>query len=179
MNTSQTKTVLPPLAFILVVVVSPWVLIGATIPFSAQDFPLIDGWAYFRGVCSFIHYHEPDYQYWASPVQLGQWMWAMPFLAVLGESHVAAKVSTLVLSWLGLWAFYVLMRRQAGVSPPLAAFATACLAWNPYFFMLSGTFMTDVPALSFSLIALALYTHALDSGRLLPLAAAVVAASAA
>jgi len=35
--------------------------------------------------------------------------------------------------------------------PPLAAFATACLGWNPYFFLLSGTFMTDVPALALGL----------------------------
>src|SRR4051794_36582467 len=103
MNISRIKAVLLPLAFILVVVVSPWVLIGVAIPYQAQDFPVIDDWAYFRGACSFFHNYEPDYQYWASPVQLGQWLWAMPFLAVLGESLAAAKVSTLVLSWLGLW----------------------------------------------------------------------------
>ncbi|HEY7426861.1 MAG TPA: glycosyltransferase family 39 protein, partial [Gemmataceae bacterium] len=179
MNVSRTKALLLPLAFVLTVAVSPWILIGTSIPYRAQDFPLIDDWAFTRGAYTFFHDHQLDYQHWASMPLLGQWLWSMPFLAVLGDSHLTMKVSTMVLSWLGLWAFYALLRRQAGVTPPLAAFATACLAWNPYFFLLSGTFMTDVPALSFSLLALALYAHAFESGRLLSLAAAVLVALAA
>ena len=179
MSISRTKTILRSLAFFLVVAVSPWVVIDTAIPFSAQDFPLIDDWAFTHGAYAFFHNHELDYQNWGSLPLLGQWLWSLPFLAVLGDSHLTTRVSTIVLSWLGLWAFYALLRRQTGVSPSRAAFATACLAWNPYFFVLSGTFMTDVPALSFALIALALYAHALDSGRLLSLAAAFLAASAA
>ena len=98
-------------------------------------------------------------RHWASLPLLGQWLWSVPFLAALGESHLALRVSTVVLSWLGLWAFYDLMRRQEGASPGVAAFAAACLAWNPYFFLLSGTFMTDVPALAFALVALAGYAR--------------------
>src|SRR4051794_6926577 len=115
MNLARTKAVLLPLAFVLTVVVSPWVVIGTAIPFHEQNFPLIDDWAFTRGAYSFFHNHELDYQYWASVPLLGQWLWSVPFLAVLGDSFQAARASTIVLSWLGLWAFYALLRRQAGV----------------------------------------------------------------
>ena len=38
--------------------------------------------------------------------------------------------------------------------------ATAALAFNPLFFLLQGTFLTDVPALSLALVSLALYGRA-------------------
>src|SRR5689334_21989508 len=105
MNISRTKAVLLPLAFFLGVAVSPWVLIGTAIPYHEQDFPLLDDFAYTRGACSFFHDHELDYQHWASMPLLGQWLWSAPFLAVLGDSYLATRASTIVLSWLGLWAF--------------------------------------------------------------------------
>jgi 4-amino-4-deoxy-L-arabinose transferase-like glycosyltransferase len=57
---------------------------------------------------------------------------------------------------------------------------TVCLAFSPIFFVMQGTFMSDVPALSFALIALALYRRALD-GRslLLSIGAAAIAVLAA
>ena len=51
------------------------------------------------------------------------------------------------------------------------------MALNPIFFVMSGTFMSDVPALSLSLIALAVYTRALRNGRLVDLAAGMVFAT--
>ena len=41
--------------------------------------------------------------------QLGQWLWACPFVWLFGPSHVTLRLSTLVLSWLGLAAFYDLL----------------------------------------------------------------------
>jgi hypothetical protein len=80
---------------------------------------------------------------------------------------------------LALCAFFDLLRRDKKTSVAIALFAAACLAWNPYYLLLSGTFMSDVPSLAFALIALALYARALDSGRLSWLAAATVVALAA
>jgi hypothetical protein len=95
--------------------------------------------------------------------QLGQWLWACPFLAVLGENFFSLRASTIVLSWLGLWACYDLLK-QEGLKPTRAAFLSACLAFNPLFFVLEGTYMTDVPALSFALLALAFYGRGLLRG---------------
>jgi hypothetical protein len=157
---------------IVAFVAIPWVVLAATIPWNEQDFPLIDDWAYSRGAYSFCRGEGIDYQSWSAVPALGLWSWSKPFLMVFGESHNTLRLSTIVLSWLGLWGFYDLIRRRANASPPVAAFATACLGWNPFFFMLSGTYMTDVPSLAFGLITLAVYGRALESGRLLTLAAA-------
>ena len=124
-----------------------------------QDFPLNDDWAFARGAFGLAHGEGIHYSRWSSMPQLGQWLCARPFIEIFGESHAALRLSTIVLSLLGVLAFFDLLR-QAGLAPPRAAFVSACLALNPLFFELSGTFLTDVPALAFSLVALALYGRA-------------------
>lgn len=158
--------------FVVAFATVPWALLAAAIPWSETDFPLIDDWAYSRGAYAFFRGEGIDYQNWSAVPVLGQWAWSVPFLMVLGESHRALRLATIVLSWLGLWGFYDLMRRRSNASTLVAAFATACLGWNPYFFLLSGTFMSDVPSLSLGLIALAMYWRAIESGQVRTLAAA-------
>jgi hypothetical protein len=160
-------------AFLLVLLASAmaWALLFATVP--AQDFPLDDDWVYARGATHFAAFQGPDYVHWASPPQLGQWIWACPFVWIGGPNHVSLRVSAILLSWLGLWAFFDLLREQ-GASPANAGWTTAALAFNPLFFLLQGTFMTDVPALSFSLCALALYGRAVRKRRLLLLVLAAL-----
>jgi hypothetical protein len=145
-----------------------WAVLFGSVPYDRQNFPLNDDWAFARGAFLFAKGEGIHYGGWASMPQLGQWLWACPFVWLLGESHTALRLATVVLSWLGLWAFYDLLR-QRGVSPGRAALATGVLAFNPLFFLLQGTYMTDVPALSLALAALALYGRALeraDGGRL-------------
>lgn len=159
---------LPPLAFPLLASLLAWVVLFASVPFARQDFPLNDDWAFARGAFLFARGEGVHYGGWASMPQLGQWLWACPFVWLLGESHTALRLATVLLSWLGLWAFFDLLR-QRGVGEGRAALATGVLAFNPLFFLLQGTFMTDVPALSLALAALALYGRALeraDAGRL-------------
>src|SRR5262249_50677845 len=78
------------------------------------------------------------------------------------------------LSFLGLAAFHQLMQ-QEGIPRGRSALATLALAWSPYFMMLSGSFMTDVPGLCSSLIALSFYAHALSTGTTLSCIGAVLA----
>ncbi len=163
--------VLVPLAVSLLA----WMILFIALPPAAQDFPLNDDWAFGRGVFEWVKGHGIHYFTWASMPELGQWLWAWPFVRLLGDTFFALRVSTIVLSWLGLWAFYDLLRQQ-GHSPAAAALAATVLAVDPLFFLLQGTFMTDVPALSFSLCALALYGRGLRPGRTVYLSAACVAA---
>jgi hypothetical protein len=95
---------------------------------------------------------------------LGQWLWSIVFIKIFGQSIFVLRLSTLVLSFLGLAAFHQLLRQEL-VSRGRSALATIALAWSPYFMMLSGSFMSDVPGLCSSLIALAFYAHALSTGR--------------
>jgi 4-amino-4-deoxy-L-arabinose transferase-like glycosyltransferase len=161
-----------PLPLVLLGSALLWSVLFSSIGVEGQDFPLNDDWAFGRGALSLARGDGIHYFDWAAMPQLGQWLWACPFVWALGPSCVALRISTIVLSWLGLWAFYDLLRQQ-GRPPAAAALAAAALALNPLFVVLQGTFMTDVPALSFSLIALALYRRAIRSGRPATLAAAV------
>jgi hypothetical protein len=154
-----------------------WAVLFAALPPSCQDFPLNDDWAYSKGAFAFatgegIHYYRQG-----SMPLLGQWLWAYPFVKLLGESHAALRLSTILLGCLGLAAFYDLLRRDASLAPPQAAFGAATLAVNPLYFLLCGTFMSDVPAFALSLMALALYGRALTGGGLTWLAAAAVVAT--
>src|SRR5437764_291368 len=152
-----------------------WAVIVLTVPFEQQDIPLNDDWAYARGAIRFAQGDGIHYGKWAAMPLLGQWLWAMPFVRALGGNHVVLRTSVILLSWLGLWGLFDL-QRQGGIRRSRAALATMVLAFCPLFFLLQGTFMSDVPALSFSLLALALYGRAIASGRLAILGAAFVVA---
>jgi hypothetical protein len=149
-----------PIPFVLAVYACAWILIWIAVPPSKQQFPLDDDWAFARGAFRFAGGEGIHYQSWASIPLLGQWIWATPWLLLWPNSHAALRLSTIVLSGFGLIAFYDLLR-QAKSAPAMAGFLTACLAFNPLFFLLSGTFLSDVPSLSFSLVALAGYGRAL------------------
>jgi hypothetical protein len=151
---------LPPIAWVLFASGLAWVVLFSCFSAAQQDFPLNDDWAFGRGAMEFAAGEGIHYGNWASMPQLGQWLWACPFLWVLGRSFLALRVSTILLSWLGLWAFDDLLRQSGWRAVP-AALATSTLAFGPLFFLLQGTFMTDVPALSLALAALALYVRAL------------------
>jgi hypothetical protein len=153
-----------PLAVPLLFSALAWGLLFVYLPPKSQDFPLNDDWAFGRGALLFASGKGIHYGSWAAMPQLGQWLWACPFIWVLGPTFFALRVSTILLSWLGLWAFYDLMR-QEGLPAGRAALAVGVLAFHPLFFLLQGTFMTDVPALSLSLAALALYVRAVRQER--------------
>jgi hypothetical protein len=166
---------IPPVIYPLLGSVLAWAVLCIALPPDHQNFPLNDDWAFARGAWDFAAGKGIHYGGWASMPQLGQWLWAAPFLWVLGQSHFALRMATVVLSWMGLWAFHDLLRQQ-GMSPWRAAFTTGALAACPLFVLLQGTFMTDVPALSLALAALALYGRALHSRRLVVLAGACAVA---
>jgi hypothetical protein len=152
-----------------------WGVLFAAVPPGAQDFPLSDDWAFARGAFLFARGEGVHYSGWASMPQLGQWLWSLPFVGALGESFVALRLSVLALSWVGLAAFYDLLRGR-GSSPARAAFCAAALALDPLFVLSQGTYMTDVPALSFALAALAGYDRAVRGADRRWLAAGAAAA---
>src|SRR6516225_4131123 len=102
---SSVTAALPPAALPLLASAAAWVVLFTAVPFNRQDFPLNDDWAFGRGALLFAHGEGVHYGGWASMPQLGQWLWACPFVWLLGSSHVALRISTIALSWLGLWGF--------------------------------------------------------------------------
>lgn len=152
-----------------------WAVIFAAVPYSEQDFPLADDWAYARGAIAFAHGQGLHYFSWSPMPQLAQWLWAAPFLWLSGNSLAALRLAMILVSWPGLWAFYELLRQEE-FSEAKAALGAATLALHPLFFLIQGSFMTDVPSLSLCLVALAFYGRAFRGGRAGWLAAAAGAA---
>jgi hypothetical protein len=153
-----------------------WAVLFAVIPPKCQEFPLADDWAFGRGAIDFAHYRGIHYLNWASMPLLGQWMWAAPFVWAFGDALFGLRVSTILLSWAGVSAFYDLLEDECRRWPAVRCFIAATLAFHPLFFLLEGTFMTDVPALALALVSLALYRRAFQSGRVLVLGLATTAA---
>jgi 4-amino-4-deoxy-L-arabinose transferase-like glycosyltransferase len=164
-----------PLLAVLAAVVGSWGLLFAIFPPAMQDFPLIDDWSFAHLAFRFARGEAIRYDGWPSMPLIGQFVWAAPFVRVFGETNVAVRLSTLVLTLLALIALFDLYQSDPGVSRRTAAFATALVAFNPWFFLMSGTFMSDVPALAFSLIGLAVARRAARSrGAMLLLAGTAV-----
>ncbi len=163
-SSERTSPRVSPLLVALAASACLWVVLFAVIPAGRQDFPLTDDWAYARSTFAFARGEGVRYFGWASMPQLGQWLWALPFVWLLGESHVALRLSVILLSWLGAAALFDLLR-QAGLSDRRAGFAAALLLLNPVFVLVSGTYLTDAPALAFSLIALACLVRGIRGER--------------
>jgi hypothetical protein len=170
----DARTVVESLLLALLVI-TPWLILFTAIPPANQEFCMCDEWAYARGAFAVLQGEGPHYYGLASMPLLGQWLWGIGFIKIFGQTRFVLRLSTLVLSFLGLAAFHQLLRQEM-VPRGRAALATISLAWSPYFMMLSGSFMSDVPGLCSSLIALAFYAHALSSGRTMSWVWAMLAA---
>ena len=160
----------------LVALAAAWIILFLAIPPSRQNFPLIDDWSFTRLAFRYARGDGFQYDGWPSMPVIGQCIWAAPFIWVFGESFFLMRITTLILMGLAMVALFDLSRSEPGVSARSAAFGTAAMAFNPFFFAMSGTFMTDVPTLSFSLIALALARRGAASVRAVPIVAGGLAA---
>ncbi len=151
--------------FIILSFYLPWGLLFLLFPPWAQNFPLNDSWAYTKGLFHLLEGQGLTH-FGPSVPLVGQWLYQAPFVLLFGPSHFVLRVSTLLLSFLGSVAFFFILTRQMKISRGIALLATATLSLSPLTFLLSGTAMTDIPTLSFSLISLALFVQAQENYRL-------------
>ncbi len=159
-----------PLVLAVLTLAGFWTALLLIFPPSQQDFPLNDDCLYSRTAVGFAHGQGLNYYQQSSLPMLGLLLYATPFLWVGvdwlgGGLHVVLRLATLLLGVLGLVGFYDLLR-QSRFSARQAGLATACLGLNPLYFLMSGVFQTDIPTLTFSLLALACYQRGLGRKRL-------------
>ena len=120
-----------------------WVA-GILIVNPMGNFPLNDDWAMGQTVKRLVEgqgYHPIG---WTEMSLITHVLWGALFCLPHGFSFNALRCSTLVFSLAGVFAMYALIRHLR----PSRTFAFICavtLAFNPIFFALSNTFMTDVP----------------------------------
>jgi 4-amino-4-deoxy-L-arabinose transferase-like glycosyltransferase len=143
-----------------------------------QGTPFIDDWVYSWPVQHLLDSHEFLFPELVGNPIAAQVLWGALFCLPFGFSLSALRVSTWVLGVLAVCALYLLVRESGGTRSS-ALMAAAVLAFYPVFFILSPTFMTDVPFLAAMLLSALLFVRALHRRRvaLVWLAAAVCAAS--
>jgi len=112
----------------------------------AMNFVLNDDWAYSLPVQTLHERGGLILTDWSPHTQVLQilwgWLWTLPF----GFSLGTLKLSVIFIATAGIWLFHLLLR-ETGADDWCSAAAALCLAFNPLFFLLSESFMTDVPYL--------------------------------
>ena len=129
-----------------------WDLLGITLVWCLAvlivnpvgNFPLNDDWAMGDTVKLLIEKGSYLPSGWTSMPMITQVFWGALFCLPGGFSFTALRFSTLAMGWLGVSGAYLLIR-HLGRSRLLSILCSLALAFNPIYFALSNTFMTDIP----------------------------------
>jgi 4-amino-4-deoxy-L-arabinose transferase-like glycosyltransferase len=151
------------------------ILMTALLASAPLEVPIIDDWTYAWSVEHFLETGELRMLEWSAHYPLAQILWGVLFSRLLGFSFTVLHLSTLVLAWAGLLTLYGTLR-ELGTRPLLAGLGTLMLWCNPVFFVLSHSFMTDVPFVSLINAALFCYVRWVKRGRTWDLSLGSVAA---
>ncbi|MEM6966481.1 MAG: glycosyltransferase family 39 protein [Bacteroidota bacterium] len=116
------------------------------------DFPLNDDWSYALNAKTLAVDNEIYFDDWGAMTLFAHTLWGALFCKIFGYSHTVLRLSTLVLGWGGMLASYYFFK-EAKINEKLAAGLALLLAFNPIYFNVSFTYMTDVPYLCYSLVA--------------------------
>ncbi len=126
------------------------------------DFPLNDDWAYAIPVTHLLRDGKIILSDWASATQLVHVMWGALWAKAFGLDSGILRLSTIALGTGALFFFHLLLK-ECGVEDKNALLGAACLAFNPIYFLLSNTFMTDVPYLFWMILSLYCYAKYINT----------------
>lgn len=135
------------------------VWVGLAASQGALDIARNDDWSFMHNAFAFHDSGILAVTGWVQMMLIGQLVLAYPVLAVAGHSVAALQLLTALLGALLLWSSYLLVR--GFLSRGWALLATASLAVGPVFGSLAVSFMTDIPAAAFQVLALAVAARAL------------------
>jgi hypothetical protein len=156
-----------PVSLIVVVAVVPLLVLC-----PLQNVPFVDDWTYAWSVEQLLMAKQLRILDWSTSLNVIHVLWGGLFCLPFGFSFTALRFSTWVASVLTLVGFYRLLR-ELGVSRQDALLGVALLGFYPVYFVLSFTFMTDIPYLAAMIWSLYVIVRALRtrSDRLLVAAA--------
>jgi hypothetical protein len=140
------------------------ILAATFLAYSPSAVPLIDDWTYAWSVAHFLQTGALRMLEWSAHYPLAQILWGVLCSQLFGFSFAVLRLSTLVLAWAGLLAFYLTLR-ELEIRPLPASLGALMLLYNPVLFMLSHSFMTDVPFVSVMNGALLFYARWTTRGR--------------
>ena len=126
------------------------------------NFPLNDDWNYAVSVKQLLEQGGLTITVWSLAASLTHILTGAAVTSVFGFSFEILRLTTVAWSVIGALCFYMLLRRYGTDDPVLATIATGCLVFNPIYFELSNTFMTDVPFVALSLLSMLFLMRAVD-----------------
>ncbi len=141
-----------------------WFVIIASLIGIRHDVPVIDDWTYAWTVEHLLRTGSFAVLDWSSAYPLSQALWGAAWSALLGFSFTTLSLSTIVLAAVGCGALYLLLR-ELDASTGVALVGALTLAANPLYVFLSSSFMTDVPFIAFTTLALLCYVRASTRGE--------------
>ena len=161
----------------MLLLASVWV-VSLVVVNPLGDFPLNDDWSFGLTVKNLLQNGDFRPTGWTSMPLITQALWGALFCLPSGFSFNALRFSTLTLSLGSLLVVYFLVR-QLHPSRLLAVFAALTVAFNPIYYALSNTFMTDVPFTALLLAAALFFSRHLQGGSDFTLLCGVACALAA
>src|ERR1700741_245012 len=128
------------------------------------EFPLNDDWSYTIPVKHLTENGTLQFVDWPAMTLVAQVWWGYLFTSVFGFSFTVLRISVAVLGFIGGLILFQIIKKLSG-KKDLAFAGTLLFLFNPLYFSLSNSFMTDVPFLSFSIIACYFYVKVFESGK--------------
>ncbi len=153
-------------------------IVGGAVIGPVGDFPLNDDWAYALPVKWLTERGRLELTDWQSMTLVGQVYLAAGVTALTDFSFTALRILVMSLGAGSVLLVYSIAR-TAGSGRRPAVVAAAVLLANPILITASASFMTDVPFLFFSLLAIQLFMSSQTRGRAALLALAWLAVLAA
>lgn len=128
------------------------------------NFPLNDDWAYAQIVKRFIETGVYDLGFWPGMSLFTHVMWGSLFCKLFGFSFTVLRCATLVLAIIGSLVFLSLMK-DLNRDSWNQRISVLVLIFNPFFFLLAFSYMTDVPFVVMILIAVFFFKKAFERDR--------------
>ena len=107
------------------------------------NFPLNDDWSYAKSVLIFNKDGKIDIGDWPAMTLMTHILWGALFTKILGFSFSVLRLSTLISSIIGILVLNKLVVRISK-SDLIGFVASLTLLFNPFYFSLTNTYMTDV-----------------------------------
>lgn len=126
---------------------------------ASRDVPVMDDWTYAWSVERLLHHGRLEVLDWSAVYPVGPAVWGTAWSMALGFSFATLRFSTLFLALGASWALYLILR-ELDAPRHVALLGAASVAANPVFLLLASSFMTDVPFVTFTLLALLCYVRA-------------------
>lgn len=135
-------------------------LVGLVVPLALGAYygtlsaPSSDDWAYDLAVFHLAHTGHLFLYHWITINFVGQAVLALPFVLLFGRHIAVLNLWTCCVGWCGLMAICHL-GRGIGLTRRVALAASAFIGLTPVWLQFSVSFMTDIPAMTFMALAIA------------------------